>query len=123
MMQHQIVFVTRRIPEKGLKMLYKNCAVNLWPGEIPPVTEELLAGVSGAEGILCLLTDRIDGAVMDAAGPGLKVISNYAVGFDNIQYCRSHKTRHRGWQYSGGADRSDGGPYLHAAYGSCPASD
>lgn len=47
-------------------------------------TEELLKGIVGADAILSLLTDKIDGDVMDAAGPQLKLISNYAVGFDNI---------------------------------------
>lgn len=46
--------------------------------------EELVEKVRGADGIITLLTDRIDGDLMDAAGPQLKVISNYAVGFDNI---------------------------------------
>ena len=78
------VFVTRRIPEKGLEVLKKKCIVEVWPGDLPPTAEEVAAGVVGAAGILCLLTDRIDAAVMDAAGSGLKVISNYAVGYDNI---------------------------------------
>ena len=83
-MQSPKIFVTRRIPEKGLNMLRKECAVEVWPGELPPTTDELLTNVTGVEGILSLLTDKIDAAVMDAAGPELKVISNYAVGYDNI---------------------------------------
>jgi glyoxylate reductase len=83
-MQLPKVFVTRLIPEKGLMMLSKECAVEVWPGELPPTAGELLARVTGMDGLLSLLTDKIDAAVMDAAGPGLKVISNYAVGYDNI---------------------------------------
>jgi glyoxylate reductase len=83
-MQPCKVFVTRRIPEKGLELLEKECTVEVWPGDMPPSNIELIGGVSGVSGILSLLTDKIDGAVMDAAGKGLKVISNYAVGFDNI---------------------------------------
>ena len=83
-MQPPKVFVTRQIPENGLDMLKKECAVDVWPGELPPTTDELMASVKGVEGILSLLTDKIDTAVMDAAGSGLKVISNYAVGYDNI---------------------------------------
>jgi len=58
--------------------------VDLWEGELPPSREELLKRVQGVEGILSLLTDRIDGELMDIAGDQLKVISNHAVGFDNI---------------------------------------
>ena len=78
------VFVTRVIPEKGLKMVRDFCDVDLWEDEIPPSREELLKRVQGVDGVLSLLTDKIDGEVMDAAGGQLKVISNHAVGFDNI---------------------------------------
>ncbi|MGC8857263.1 MAG: 2-hydroxyacid dehydrogenase, partial [Anaerolineae bacterium] len=78
------VFVTRIIPDKGLNLVKEFCDADIWPDELPPSHEELLAHVRGVEGLLCLLTDRIDGEVMDAAGPQLKVISNHAVGFDNI---------------------------------------
>ncbi len=78
------IFVTRRIPEEGLRLLEAACTVDLWPEDRPPSREVLLARVRGVEGILSMLTDRIDAAVMDAAGPQLKVISNYAVGYDNI---------------------------------------
>ena len=78
------VFVTRVILEQGLKMIEKSCRADVWPGEEPPDREQLLERVRGVEGLLCLLSDRIDAAVMDAAGPGLKVISNYAVGVDNV---------------------------------------
>jgi glyoxylate reductase len=78
------VFVTRVIREKGLELARDNCQADIWPEELPPSREELLEHVRGVDGLLCLLTDRIDGEVMDAAGPGLKVISNHAVGFDNI---------------------------------------
>jgi glyoxylate reductase len=78
------VFVTRVIREKGLELVRGNCQADIWPEELPPSREELLERVRGVDGLLCLLTDHIDGEVMDAAGPGLKVISNHAVGFDNI---------------------------------------
>ena len=83
-MQPEKVFVTRRIPEKGLEMIRKDFNVEIWPGDMPPTADELKKGAAGAAGIICLLTDRIDAEVMDAAGSGLKVISNYAVGYDNI---------------------------------------
>ena len=78
------VFVTRIIPNKGLDLVRDFCDVDLWEGELPPPREEVLERVRGVDGLLSLLTDRVDGEVMDAAGPQLKVISNYAVGFDNI---------------------------------------
>jgi glyoxylate reductase len=58
--------------------------VDLWTDELPPSREVLLQRVRGIDGLLCLLTDRIDGEVLDAAGPQLKVVSNHAVGYDNI---------------------------------------
>ncbi len=78
------VFVTRLIAEKGLARLQAACAVDVWPGELPPSPEVLLERVRGVAGLLCLLTDRVDAAVLEAAGPQLKVVSNHAVGFDNI---------------------------------------
>jgi glyoxylate reductase len=78
------VFVTRVIRDKGLEPVKENCQADIWPEELPPNRKTLLEHVQGVDGLLCLLTDRIDGEVMDAAGPGLRVISNHAVGFDNI---------------------------------------
>lgn len=78
------VFVTRLIPEKGLELIRDSCDMDLWQAELPPSREELLQHVRGVDGLLCLLTEQINGAVMDEAGPQLKVISNHAVGFDNI---------------------------------------
>jgi len=78
------VFVTRIIPDKGLNLVREFCEADVWDGELPPPREEILKRVQGVEGLLSLLTDKMDGEVMDAAGPQLKVISNYAVGFDNI---------------------------------------
>jgi glyoxylate reductase len=78
------VFVTRIIPDKGLDVVKDFCTVDLWTDELPPSRGALLEHVQGVDGLLCLLTDRIDGEVMDAAGLRLKVISNHAVGYDNI---------------------------------------
>jgi lactate dehydrogenase-like 2-hydroxyacid dehydrogenase len=58
--------------------------MDLWTEELPPPRDELLRRVAGCDGVLTLLTDRVDDEFLDAAGPGLKVVSNYAVGFDNI---------------------------------------
>ncbi len=61
-------------------MIQDFCEVDLWQDELPPSREELLKRVRGVDGLLSLLTDKIDGEVMDAAGKQLKVISNHAVG-------------------------------------------
>jgi glyoxylate reductase len=78
------VFVTRLIPEAGLDMVTDHCDADLWEEELPPSREALLDRVEGVDGLLSLLTDPVDAEVMDMAGPQLKVISNFAVGFDNI---------------------------------------
>jgi len=79
------IFVTRKIPGEHLEKL-KEAGHEAVVSEFnrPLTGEELVERVKGADAILSLLTDRIDGDLMDAAGPQLKVISNYAVGFDNI---------------------------------------
>jgi len=78
------VFVTRIIPPAGLGMVREFCEADIWAEELPPSSEMILERVRGVEGILSLLTDKMDGDVMDAAGEKLRVISNFAVGFDNI---------------------------------------
>jgi glyoxylate reductase len=78
------VFVTRLIPQGGLDLIRQACHAQIWEDELPPPRHVLLAQVRGIDGLLSLLTDRIDAELMDAAGPGLRVISNYAVGYDNI---------------------------------------
>ena len=78
------VFVARRIPDAGLDPIATACDLDVWEDELPPPREALLTRVAGCDGILTLLTDRVDDALLDAAGSGLKVVSNYAVGYDNI---------------------------------------
>ncbi len=78
------VFVTRLIPDRGLDVVKDFCDADIWTDELPPSREVLLERMRGVNGLLCLLTDRIDAEVMDAAGSQLKVISNQAVGYDNI---------------------------------------
>ncbi len=78
------VFVSRRIPEEGLRAIAKVADADVWPDDMPPPREELLRRVAGVDGLLALLTDRVDDELLDAAGPQLRVVSNYAVGFDNV---------------------------------------
>jgi len=88
------VFVTRHIPENGINLLKQagfEVDVSDFDGVLP--REQLLAKVKGADAILSLLTDKMDAELMDAAGPQLKIIANYAVGYDNIslQDAAAHK--------------------------------
>ncbi len=78
-----VVFVTRRIPEVGLSPVREACQMRLWEGELPPPKDVLLREVADCDGLLCLLTDPIDAEVI-AAGARLRVISQMAVGVDNI---------------------------------------
>jgi glyoxylate reductase len=77
------VFVTRQIPAAGLDRIRAECDAEVWPDPLPPPHDVLLAKVADRDGLVALLTDRIDGALLDAA-PRLKVVSNYAVGFNNV---------------------------------------
>jgi glyoxylate reductase len=77
-------FVARRLPEDGLQLVREACDMDLWEDELPPPRDELLRRIAGVDGVLTLLTDKVDDEFLDAAGPQLKVVSNYAVGFDNI---------------------------------------
>jgi D-3-phosphoglycerate dehydrogenase len=79
------VYITRIIPEPGLEILRQHIArVEVNTNDHILSREELLEKVKGRDGLLPLLTERIDGEVMDTAGPQLKIIANHAVGFDNI---------------------------------------
>jgi lactate dehydrogenase-like 2-hydroxyacid dehydrogenase len=78
------VFVSRVIPQRGLKLVQEFCQAVVWQDTLPPSREDYLRQVQGIDGLLCLLTDPIDEPLMQAAGPNLRVISNHAVGVDNI---------------------------------------
>jgi glyoxylate reductase len=77
------VFVTRVIPAVGLDAIRAVCDAEVWPEQLPPPYDVLQQKVAGCDGLVALLTDRIDAALLDAA-PRLKVVSNFAVGFNNI---------------------------------------
>jgi glyoxylate reductase len=77
------VFVTRKLPGTALERLSAKHEVEVWPGELPPPRDELLAGVADAEGLLSLLSDGVDAELIDSA-PKLRAVANYAIGFDNI---------------------------------------
>ena len=77
------VFVARRIPDVGLKLLEASCDVEVWPERLPPSAEVLRNKVQDCDGLLSLLTDKVDAGLLEVA-PRLKVVSNFAVGFNNI---------------------------------------
>jgi glyoxylate reductase len=77
------VLVTRRLPGPALQRLEAEHEVDVWPEPLPPPPDVLRARAAGAEGLLALITDRIDADLIDNC-PNLRVISNYAVGSDNV---------------------------------------
>jgi glyoxylate reductase len=77
------VFVTRVLPFPALERLRAEHEVDEWPGELPPDPDELRACAATAEGLLTLITDAVDGALLDAC-PRLRAIANMAVGTDNV---------------------------------------
>jgi glyoxylate reductase len=87
---HQVL-VTRKLPSKVISKLEENCDVDLYVGDKAISREELLHRAAGKHAIVCLLTDTIDAALLDAAGPQLKVVANVAVGYNNIDVaaCRA----------------------------------
>ncbi|MFQ5922734.1 MAG: 2-hydroxyacid dehydrogenase [Anaerolineales bacterium] len=78
------VYVTRVIPDAGLERIRSVTDAEVWEGEQPPPYEMLLEKVVGLDGLVCLLTDRIDAELMNTGGGSLRVISQMAVGTDNI---------------------------------------
>jgi glyoxylate reductase len=83
------VFVTRRLAGGALDRLRAEHVVDVWTGALPPSPQELRAGATEAGGLLTMLTDRVDDALLNAA-PRLRVVANYAVGFDNIDLEACH---------------------------------
>jgi glyoxylate reductase len=77
------VFVTRLIPDAGLDLVRAACNATVWEDELPPPRDVLLRETRAADGLLSLLTDPVDAELLDAC-PHVRVVSNFAVGFDNI---------------------------------------
>jgi glyoxylate reductase len=82
-MTKPFVYITRRIPQSGLNLIARECEMEIWDAELPPPRKVLLEKIKNAEGLLCLLTDLVNEELLNEA-PKLRVVSNYAVGFDNI---------------------------------------
>ena len=84
-MTHPKIFVTRLIPDLGLDLLRQHFpTLEVWTHDLPLTREQLLEKVRGVDGLLCLLTERIDAELMDAIGSQVKVISSMSVGVDHI---------------------------------------
>jgi glyoxylate reductase len=77
------VFVSRQLPGHGVERLRAVADVEVWPDPTPPPPDELLKAVSNADGLLTMLTERIDAPLLDLA-PNLRIVANMAVGYDNI---------------------------------------
>ncbi len=77
------VFVTRQLPGQALQRLSGLCEVEVWPDQDPPPYATLLQRASEVDGLLCMLTDRIDADLLERC-PRLRVVSNMAVGVDNV---------------------------------------
>ncbi|MDO8505780.1 MAG: D-glycerate dehydrogenase [bacterium] len=88
------VFITRLIPDQGIKMLKeKGYKISIYPKDQIIPRKDLLKGVKGADAILCDLTEKIDAELLNAAGPQLKIVANYAVGVDNIDLVECEKRK------------------------------
>lgn len=85
-----LCFVTRRLPGIALDRLAAEHEVDVWEGELPPPREELLERAGDAEGLLALLTDRVDAELFDAAA-NLRAVANLAVGTDNIDLAEAER--------------------------------
>ncbi len=86
------VLVTRRIPEEGLAMLAGQCDIEMNPHDRPMSRPELLAAVAGKDGVLCLLTDKVNAELFDAA-PTVRGYANYAVGYDNMDVAEASRRK------------------------------
>ena len=78
------VFATRRFPARVRDELERSFELDVHDSEWPPSRDELLARAAGRDGLMTMLTDRSDDELLDAAGPQLRVVANFAVGFDNV---------------------------------------
>lgn len=88
------VFVTRPFPGNGIQMLRDkgyDVVVNEAAADRPATSQEVMEGVRGVDALLSILTEKIDASIMDAGLPTLKIVANYAVGFDNVDIAAAQK--------------------------------
>ena len=86
------IFVTRVIPEPGLEKLRNEHDIEIFPHDRIPTKQEIINGLNGKDGLLCLLSDPIDEEVINSE-PDLKMIASYAVGYDNIDVVAATKKK------------------------------
>ncbi|MEM1565931.1 MAG: glyoxylate reductase [Candidatus Bathyarchaeia archaeon] len=84
------VYVTRELPERGMKIIGERFDVEVWPEYGPPPKDEIVRRVRDVDALVTLLTDKIDAEVFDAA-PKLKIVAQMAVGYDNIDVAEATK--------------------------------
>ncbi|XP_053386391.1 glyoxylate reductase/hydroxypyruvate reductase-like [Mercenaria mercenaria] len=85
------VFVTRKVPEDGIKYLRNKAEVTQWNSDDAIPRGELKERVRGVDGLFCLLTDKIDAEILDCAGPSLKAVSTMSVGYDHVDVGECNK--------------------------------
>src|ERR1051325_11709211 len=84
-MSEPAVLVTRALVPEAMRALAGRCQLDLYEGPPEAIPRAvLLRRAAGKDGLLTILTARVDGELLDAAGPGLKIVANHAVGFDNV---------------------------------------
>jgi len=83
-MRRPRVFASRRFPERVRAELERSFELDVFDSEWPPARDELLRRAAGCDGLMLMLSDRVDDELLDAAGPQLQVVANYAVGVDNV---------------------------------------
>ena len=84
------IYVTRKIPKVGLELLSRYCDITLHKGVEPPDHDKILSNIQGKDGLLCMLTDKIDAEIMKASRE-LRVISSFSVGVDHIDTIQATK--------------------------------
>lgn len=84
------VYVTRRIPESGVKLLQESCEVDIWDSDDVIPRDTFLDAVADKDAVLCLLTEKVDAETLDVA-KNSKIFANMAVGFDNIDVAECTK--------------------------------
>src|SRR3989338_8990815 len=89
-MEKPLVIIARNIPKQGLEELYKHCTVKMHRSAKPPSRKQLLSYARAAHALVTVLTEKVD-AELFAAGKNLKIVANYAVGYDNMDVKAAHK--------------------------------
>ncbi|MEI9987291.1 MAG: heme-binding protein [Aliidongia sp.] len=111
------VYVTRLIPEQNIDALRAEFDVEVNPDDRALTRDELKAKVRGRDAVVSLLTDTIDGEVLDAAGPQLKIVANYAVGYNNFDLAAATQRKVILTQHAGLCSTTRRDAHFHPAAG------